>query len=215
MPEPHLLHFMKLADLSAYMPINLLPLKSVLFPEGILQLTVVDPRYVDALKECQESQADLGIIAIKANNATAFERVGCEVKVLELTQVQPTLWRAKCLGLRRFKTKKLFQQKNGMWSAEVEWLADDDHSVSPGPAMVPTVKALAQAFLALRLEGKPIPAEPFAFERAGWVANRWSEILPVPLAAKQQLMALADPLSRLQVIDSYVRGQGIVKPTDV
>jgi Lon protease-like protein len=34
-------------------------------------------------------------------------------------------------------------------------------------------------------------APPYRLDDAGWVANRWCELLPVPLAAKQKLMALA------------------------
>ena len=40
---------------------------------------------------------------------------------------------------------------------------------------------------------------------AGWVANRWCEILPLPLEAKQRLMTLEDPVARLEVVDSLMR----------
>ena len=46
---------------------------------------------------------------------------------------------------------------------------------------------------------------------AGWVANRWCEILPISLAAKQKLMELTDPLVRLQLVDEFLRGKGVVK----
>jgi Lon protease-like protein len=42
------------------------------------------------------------------------------------------------------------------------------------------------------------------------VANRWCEILPIPLAAKQRLMALSDPQLRLRLVDEYLRGKGVV-----
>ena len=41
----------------------------------------------------------------------------------------------------------------------------------------------------------------YRFDDAGWVANRWCEILPIPLAAKQKLMELDDPLVRLELVD--------------
>jgi hypothetical protein len=46
---------------------------------------------------------------------------------------------------------------------------------------------------------------PHRFDDAGWVANRWCEILPIPIAAKQKLMALPDPLLRLEVVDDILR----------
>ena len=43
------------------------------------------------------------------------------------------------------------------------------------------------------------------------VANRWCEILPIPLAAKQRLMELPDARVRLALVDEFLRGQGVVK----
>jgi hypothetical protein len=35
------------------------------------------------------------------------------------------------------------------------------------------------------------------YEDAGWVGNRWAEILPLSAAEKLALLELADPLARL------------------
>jgi len=35
------------------------------------------------------------------------------------------------------------------------------------------------------------------YDDAGWVGNRWAEVLPLSCAEKQQLLELADPLARL------------------
>jgi len=43
------------------------------------------------------------------------------------------------------------------------------------------------------------------------VANRWCEILPIPLAAKQKLMELDSPLLRLQIVDEFLRGKGVLE----
>ena len=48
---------------------------------------------------------------------------------------------------------------------------------------------------------------PHRLDDAGWVANRWCEILPLPLEAKQRLMALEDPVARLEVVDSLMRAR--------
>ena len=52
-------------------------------------------------------------------------------------------------------------------------------------------------------------SRPYRFDDAGWVANRWCEILPISLAAKQKLMELADPQVRLRLVDEYLRGKGV------
>jgi hypothetical protein len=52
--------------------------------------------------------------------------------------------------------------------------------------------------------------EPYRFDDAGWVANRWCEILPISQAAKFKLMELPDPHVRLQLVDDYLRGKGVI-----
>jgi len=42
------------------------------------------------------------------------------------------------------------------------------------------------------------------------VANRWCEILPISLGAKQKLMELDDPQVRLQLVHEYLHGKGVV-----
>jgi Lon protease-like protein len=52
--------------------------------------------------------------------------------------------------------------------------------------------------------------EPLRYDDAGWVANRWCEILPISQAAKQKLMALDDPVLRLRLVDDYLQSKGVV-----
>ena len=53
-------------------------------------------------------------------------------------------------------------------------------------------------------------ARPLRFDEAGWVANRWCEILPIPLSARQKLLEVDDPELRLSVIYSYLQQQEIL-----
>ena len=64
---------------------------------------------------------------------------------------------------------------------------------------------LAEAIATLAAQDTRPFLEPHRLDDAGWVANRWCEILPFPLEAKQRLMALEDPLARLDVVDSLLR----------
>ena len=43
------------------------------------------------------------------------------------------------------------------------------------------------------------------FHDAGWVANRWAELLPIGGAQKQSLLEEMDPLARLKKIDSILQ----------
>ena len=101
------------------------------------------------------------------------------------------------------------QRDDGLWEARTLPI-EPDETVVPAPAMLDTVKALAQAIAALKEQGALPLAEPFRLDDAGWVANRWCEMLPISLAAKQKLMALPSPASRLSLVDEYLRGKGVV-----
>ncbi len=72
------------------------------------------------------------------------------------------------------------------------------------------MRALANAIATLKQQGNKPFLEPYRLDDAGWVANRWCELLPVSLAAKQKLMELDDPLVRLQLVDEFLRGKGVV-----
>jgi Lon protease-like protein len=42
------------------------------------------------------------------------------------------------------------------------------------------------------------------------VANRWCELLPITLAAKQRLMELEEPSMRLQLVDEFLRSRQVL-----
>ena len=57
----------------------------------------------------------------------------------------------------------------------------------------------------------PLPiARPYLFDDATWVGNRLCELLPIPLGAKQKLMALTDAPTRLELVLRYLKQHGIV-----
>jgi Lon protease-like protein len=55
----------------------------------------------------------------------------------------------------------------------------------------------------------PFP-DTLQLDDAGWVANRWSEILPIPLKARQKLLELTDPQLRMTIIHQYLQQHEII-----
>ena len=98
---------------------------------------------------------------------------------------------------------------DGLWLARARRLPDDD-VVAPEASLQPTVQALVSAIGKLQAQGNTPFSEPYRFDDAGWVANRWCEILPIPLTAKQRLMVLPEPQLRLRLVDEYLRGKGLI-----
>ena len=52
--------------------------------------------------------------------------------------------------------------------------------------------------------------EPHAFDDASWVGYRLTEIVPVQALAKQKLLELDDPVSRLEILFTYLAQRKLV-----
>lgn len=194
----------------------LFPLQSVLFPDGLLSLKVFEARYLDLMTECLRSAQPFGVVALqhgaevrRDGETVEFEPVGCAAELLELDSPQPGILQVRCRGTHRFRVSRSEQQSNGLWTAEVDAMAADP-SVLPSEDAVGSARALANAIQTMKQRGQAPFLEPYRFEDAGWIANRWCEILPIPVAARQKLMELADPQVRLQLVDQFLKSKGIV-----
>jgi Lon protease-like protein len=198
-------------------PLSLFPLNLVLFPGAVLALRVFEPRYVDLVSECMKGGVGFGVVCLKKGSDTSrsptlvdFESVGVLAKIEEVDAEQAGILRLRCSGQSRFRLQGApWQRDDGLWQSAVEPIAADTRRV-PGPTMLQTVNALAEAIRKLQQLDKVPFAEPYRLDDAGWVANRWCELLPVPLAAKQKLMELADPMVRLSIVDGYLRDKKVV-----
>jgi Lon protease-like protein len=195
----------------------LFPLQSVLFPGAQLTLRVFEPRYLDLVSRCLREKQPFGVVCLRqgsevrspGDEPVLLESTGVLAQLQEVDAEQAGVLRVKCLGTQRFEIDEPLQQPDGLWTARA-WLIDDDPLSAPPEAMLATVKALANAIGALeRKSGSPF-VRPYRFDDAGWVANRWCELLPISLAAKQKLMELEDPQMRLRLVDEYLRGKGVV-----
>ncbi len=196
-------------------PLPLFPLQTVLFPGGLLGLKVFEARYVDLVSRCLREASPFGVVCLRqgpeaGRGAVALEPVGTLAHIEEVDSEQAGILRLRCRGGSRFTLDGTpVQQPDGLWTAPVQPV-DDDEAGWPDPAMAGTVSALAQAIANLKAQGQRPFLEPYRLDDAGWVANRWCEILPIPLAAKQKLMALESPALRLKIVDEYLRGKQVV-----
>ena len=113
------------------------------------------------------------------------------------------------VGNRLLRILRVERLPGGLWTTRFELLRDDP-ARAPGPAVASTVVALAEAIKALHEHDHEPFAAPYRLDDAGWVANRWCELLPLPLAARQKLMALDDPVIRLSLVDGYLRDKKVI-----
>jgi Lon protease-like protein len=197
----------------------LFPLQTVLFPGGQLSLKVFEARYLDLMGRCVRSGEPFGVVALRQGAevgskvpAQEMEEVGVLARIDEVDAEQTGILLVRCSGSRRFRIQGLpAQRSDGLWIAAVSLLPDDPQTV-PEAALSATVQALSRLADNLEARGMARPwTGPAHLDDAAWVANRWSEVLPVPVGTRQKLMELEDPAARLRLVDGFLRSRGVVK----
>ena len=211
----------------------LFPLGTVLYPGGLLPLQIFEVRYLDMIGKCHKTGAPFGVVSMTegsevrrpVNAATksalpngdgfaseAFNTVGTLARIIEFSVPQPGLMVVQCQGIHRFSITRREKLKHGLWIADVVRMEDDM------PVKIPHDLQKAADALGKLIKGllnSDTPPEkmpmlaPYQLEDCSWVANRWCELLPIPLTVKQQLMELDNPLLRLELVCDMLERHGI------
>jgi len=198
----------------------LFPLGSVLFPGGLLALRVFEVRYLDMVRKCHQAGAPFGVVALtqgrEVRQAGApeeqFNDVGTLAVIEQIDTPQPGLITLLCRGSQRFRITQRSHLPHGLWIADVGHI-DPDLMVPIPQDLRKASTALAQVLRTLKQRDPETPTAivPTAaqLDDCGWVANRWCELLPVPLELKQRLMELDNPLVRLELVGDVLERTGI------
>lgn len=185
--------------------IPLFPLNVVIFPQGLLPLRIFEARYLDMVKNAYRAQTEFGSVAtfVDAHPYFPFCEVGTAVRIVDFDVPEVGLINIRCLATERFRILSVHQQKDGLWMGEVMPIANDI-AINLPDDLVKTADGLRQLINALLKQGfteETLPiAKPYLFDDCAWVANRWIELLNLPLAQKQRLLELDSPLVRLELI---------------
>lgn len=199
-----------MSEVAGARELPLFPLRMVLFPDGLLELKIFEARYLDLMSRCMREKTPFGVVCLKSGHevkgAVGVElcEVGTTADLVEVDSASPGILLVRCRGGHRFTVGATRQQPDGLWVADVTAI-EPDPVVAPSAAHADVVKSLTEAIAALAAQGATPFLEPHRFDDAGWVADRWCEILPLPVEAKQRLLTLADPLARLEIVDSLMR----------
>lgn len=191
----------------------LFPLRSVLFPGGYLPLRIFEPRYLDMVQRCHSQGRPFGVVAltegqeVRQREGEGFQRegfhaVGTLAHIYHFEHAQPGLVHIRVRGGQRFRLRASRCLSHGLWTGTVEALPDDTAVAVPDdlrPAMRQLQELHADWRERLAADDVPVQA-PYAWEDAGWLANRWAELLPMPLDERQRLLTLDNPLLRLELV---------------
>lgn len=187
--------------------IALFPLHTVLFPGGLLPLRVFEPRYMEMVTACLRDGTAFGICLIREGREVGApavpHAVGCLARTMQWDMQQLGVLNITVRGERRFRVLERRVQRDGLARSEIELLADEDDAIVPEELAV-----CARLLKAIIDEGAGAGIEaPFRFESTSWVSARLTEILPLPLALKQQLLETDNSSRRLQALLEALREQ--------
>ena len=199
----------------------LFPLTTVLYPQGTLNLQIFEVRYLDLMKRCLRDNAPFGVISLLGGNEVRrpdekiqLAKTGTLVSIEAHEFINPTLMAISTVGTQRFNLLNTTQEKNGLWMGEIQTLPADPVVEIPD-YLQGTANALARLINSIDEKGlteEQLPfRKPYKLMDSGWVSNRWCELLPLDKTTKLQLLALDNPLLRLELIDDALEEQGLLK----
>ncbi len=199
--------------MTATQHIPLFPLSQGLLPDGMLHLNIFEVRYLDLIKRCQRESIPFGVVGLVQGHEVQvpdevpqLHRIGTLAYLHQVDAVQPALLQVVCRGGVRFELISHARGPYGVWYAQVQYMPEDTAQPIP-PALQPLANMLGR-LIADGQQAEPQQAlpifAPYRLDECGWVANRWTELLPIPSGAKQYLLAEPDPVQRLHRIASFV-----------
>jgi Lon protease-like protein len=180
--------------------IALFPLRTVLFPGGLLPLRVFEARYLDMVRRGLRQQAAFGVVRLLAGRDTDREvdtaPVGTSASIVDFETLEDGLLGLLCRGERRFRILKRSRREDGLNCAQIEWVPEPD-AAALAPEFEPLLAPLRRALSRLETLGRFM--EPH-FEDAGWVSHRLAELLPLESGLQQRLLEMDDAGSRLRLL---------------
>jgi len=194
--------------------IPLFPLGTTLFPGGVIALKIFEARYLDMMKRCLRENSLFGVVSIldnkpidsEASALANFSNIGTLAKLEEFDPIQPALYMTKSYGTQRFHILNIKQESDGLWMGQIE-LIDADPAI-PLPKEHEKVAALLSEIIAIikseDLLGDDAFKIPENLDDCGWVSNRLAELLPLPPAQKNHLLAQSNPRIRLDLISEII-----------
>lgn len=185
----------------------LFPLNTVVFPGGVQPLRIFEQRYLTMVKQAIADNTAFGICAIREGAETGTPAVpytvGTLVHVIDWDMPQNGILHIDTLAQERFVIRSTEVNSSGLLMGTVE-------SVSSEPAMaIPDDLELAVEILRHIVDeyGDTHFPAPHAFDNAVWVGYRLSEVLPLKLNIKQDLLEMNDSLTRLRILTEFLKKQ--------
>ena len=183
--------------------VPLFPLNTVLFPGGRLPLRIFEQRYMDMAKVCLKDGSPFGVCLILEGSEVGDPAVAADVgtlaKITNWDMPQLGVLEVVALGASRFRIQDRRVEPSGLARGAIAELpADED---GPIPADCARCVTLLERVIA---EQPAFFEPPLRKDSASWVSSRLTELLPLPLSAKQEMLELSSGVARLERLNALL-----------
>lgn len=185
----------------------LFPLNAVVFPGGRLPLRIFEQRYLDMVKQAIADDTPFGICAIREGAETGAlavpYTVGTRVHVTDWDMPQAGILHIDTQAEERFVVRSTRTEPGGLLTGSVEAVSAEPASAIPAELEL-AVEILRHIIGEYGTAHFPAPHE---FDNAVWVGFRLSEVLPLKLSVKQNLLEMNDSAMRLRILTEFLKKQ--------
>ncbi|MGV2291117.1 LON peptidase substrate-binding domain-containing protein [Trinickia sp. YCB016] len=194
----------------------LFPLHTVLFPDGLLPLKIFEARYLDMARDCLRDVTPFGVCLLKSGAEVARpdepavpEPIGCLAKIDQCDVDAYGMLLIRARGTQRFRLLSHRVEASGLLVGMAEPLPEDiplegTEALAKFGACAEVLERIIETIREREPQSLPF-GEPFRFDDPTWVSNRLSEVLQIPLRARQKLMELRDAGARIDVVHHYMQ----------
>jgi len=206
--------------------IPLFPLRTVLFPDGILPLRIFETRYLNMIRDCSREQVPFGVClllddveddaAAQQPRQSRMTTVGTAAEIIDFNTTDDGLLGVVARGTRRFHIQSTGVRHDGLITAAVDWLAAEPHTaIQPQyAALVEVLRQLHEQISAkLKQQGPDRDGidlqsvlQNCDYDDAATVSFRLADLLPLSVHDQQVLLEMRDADERL---DSLLRAISI------
>ena len=176
--------------MTQHQELPLFPLTAHVLPEGRLRLRIFEPRYTRLVKRCMAEQTDFVICMFDSGrNKDADDYIlpyGTAVSIIDFEMLDDGFLGITVEGKSRVKIHQHRVEKDGLNVGQIERLP------AWPTATLPSDRIILKQRLEEIFQVYPELADLYQqahFDELNWLCQRWLEILPLDVHAKQQLIS--------------------------
>ena len=172
-----------------------------------MPLRIFEPRYTTMVRDCIKHQTGFGVCLIADGSevgppALAYP-FGTLVEIIDWDMDDSGLLIIVAKGVRRFRTADVSSGANGLLLGDVELLPVE--SKTPIPAEYSELADMLER--ALDSVDETLSYTAADYTDACWVSGRLLELLPMTTEVKHKIVAMDNPVDRLNALQEYLDQQ--------